>query len=172
VSDGVGSGSYSTGEDGDGETRPNLRGLRGGWPSSPQMADGGGSGGVRRGPELLDRRRWTGGIEGGGGGGENVARRCGREGRGEKRDRRRSTPFMAARWHGRGKGAGGPARCRVDGGNGKRRGGLGAAGDSVGGVAWPCRAVGQTGEGNRRLTGGLWPQCRVAALADRRARAA
>jgi hypothetical protein len=35
------------------------------WPSSPQMADDGGSGGVRRGPELLGRRRWTGGGEGG-----------------------------------------------------------------------------------------------------------
>jgi hypothetical protein len=107
VSGGVESGSCSTGEDGDSETRPNSRGL-GGWPSSPRMADDSGSGGVRRGPELLGRRRSTEGIEGGGGGGENASHGRGREGRGKKRDGRRPAPFMAARWRGRGKGQGGP----------------------------------------------------------------
>jgi hypothetical protein len=38
-------GSYSTGEDGNGETRPKGEG-KGGWPSSLSMADGGGNGGV------------------------------------------------------------------------------------------------------------------------------
>jgi hypothetical protein len=83
-SDRVGSGSCSTGEDDDGETQPNSRGLRGVWPSSPRMADGGGSGGVWWGPELLGHRRWTGGVEGGGGGGENAARGRERGGRGKK----------------------------------------------------------------------------------------
>jgi hypothetical protein len=64
VSGGVGSGSCSTGEDGKGGTRPKLRGERGMWPGSPRMADDGGNGGVRRGPEPLGHRRWTGGIEG------------------------------------------------------------------------------------------------------------
>jgi hypothetical protein len=67
VSGGVGSASCSTGEDDDGETRPNSRGLRGGggWPSSPWMAHGSSSGGVRRGPKLLGHHRWMGGVEGG-----------------------------------------------------------------------------------------------------------
>jgi hypothetical protein len=114
VSHGVGSGSYSTGEDGDGETRPNSRGLRGVWPNSPQMADGGGSGGVRQGPELLGHCRWTGGIEGGV---EERTRHAGVDERdvAKKRDGRRPMPFMAARWRGGEKGAG---ECKVEGGLG------------------------------------------------------
>jgi hypothetical protein len=71
-----------------------------------------------------------------------------------------------------GKGQGSPSRCHVEGGNGKRRGGPGAAGDSAGGTAWPCHTTGRTEERNRRLTGGPRPQCQVVALVDRRARAA
>jgi hypothetical protein len=100
MSSGVGSGSYSTGEDGNGETRANSRGLRagggGGWPSSLRMVGGGGSGGVRRGPELLGHRRWTGGAEEGA-----VEERTWHtgvdEGDGVKKgDGRRPAPFMAA----------------------------------------------------------------------------
>jgi hypothetical protein len=39
-------GSCSTGEDGNGETRPKGEGKGGRWPSSLGMADGGGNGGV------------------------------------------------------------------------------------------------------------------------------
>jgi hypothetical protein len=35
--------------------------------------DDSGNGGVRRGPEPLSHRRWTGGVDGGGGGGESMA---------------------------------------------------------------------------------------------------
>jgi hypothetical protein len=37
----------------------------------------------------------------------------------------------------------------------------------AGSVARPCRAAVRTGEGEGGLTGGPWPQCRVAAPADR-----
>jgi hypothetical protein len=37
----------------------------------------------------------------------------------------------------------------------------------AGGAAWPCHSADRIGEGKGGLTGGLWPQCRAAALADR-----
>jgi hypothetical protein len=76
------------------------------WPISPRMADNGGSGGVRWGPELLGHHRWTGGIEGGA-----VEERM-RHASVDEGDRvkkgGRAAPFMAARWRGREKGARGP----------------------------------------------------------------
>jgi hypothetical protein len=67
----------------------------------------------RRGPELLGRRRWMGGVEGGAV--EERTRHVGvDEGDGVKKGGR-AAPFMAARWRSREKGAGGSG---VEGGVG------------------------------------------------------
>jgi hypothetical protein len=88
------------------------------------MADGGGSGGVQRGPELLGHRRWMGGIEGGA-----VEERMRHAGVDEG-DGRRPVPFMAAQWHGREKGAGGSG---VEGGGQAASCGHAARGGAGGG---------------------------------------
>jgi hypothetical protein len=107
VSSGVGLGSCSTGKDGNGDTRPNLRGLRGcgpahrGWWTAMTVEVSGGVpsfsvavGGCEASREgAVEERTWHMGMD---------------ERNGvKKRDGRRPTPFMAARWHGREKGAGG-----------------------------------------------------------------
>jgi hypothetical protein len=166
VSGEVGSGSCNSGEDGDGETWPNSRGLRGGgvWPSSPRMVDGGGSGGVRWGPELLSRRRWMGGIKGGA-----VEERTWRAGVDErdgtkKRDRQWAAPFMVARWSGRDKGAGGPELKGVGRRVAATRRGeaLEGGGGPAGGRsrAW-WRCVEQRGAGEWHERGGGYGWCHV-----------
>jgi hypothetical protein len=120
----------------------------GGWPSSPRMADSGGNGGVRRGPEPLGHRWWTGGIEGGW-----WRRECGTQAWTRGMEQKRGTTTVDAFYGGpmaraKRKKAGDPGvRRRVQGKMGKREG-VGAAWDSsAAGIgprpAWLCRDKGE-----------------------------
>jgi hypothetical protein len=93
----------------------------------------------RRGPELLGRHRWMGGVEGGAV--EERTRHVGvDEGDGAKKGGR-AAPFMVARWRSREKGAGGSG---VEGGGGwaascghaARGGAGGGGGPAVARGAW------------------------------------